>query len=879
MRTRGCWARVTVGVAGAVGVGGVGSPIALAQDCVPRWLPGQASPGISGIVVTSATASVAGRPVVYVGGTISAAGGILAHNVAMWDGRVWSVLGTGDGWGVNATVQAMLILPGGDLIVGGSFTRAGTVAARFLARWDGRDWSAFAPGLDAGVSGMTQLANGDLIVCGAFTHAGAVAANGIARWDGAAWSTLGSGFDVGPTSVIERPNGRIVATGQFRTAGGGPALAIAEWDGAAWNPLGAGLDSGGRALVNLPDGRLAVGGPFSRAGGALARALAVWDGAAWSTIGTFGGGSVVNDLKLAPNGDLLVACPGVLFAERQMRNYLRWDGARWSEIDPTLTGSGVARCIIGIDEHGDLLATGFTHIGDAQTWDVGRWDGARWHTLGEGIDRPVWAIHADPAGAITVGGDFYSAGGAPAHCIARWTGQDGGRWGPLNEGFSPGDPNHVLVKALAGLPGGRAADDLVAASIQLEDGQGWPVVGRWSGDRWRSISPIVTGEVRALAALPNGALAAAGNISFIGGAPVRKVAAWDGQSWTQMGAGLPYAPSAMVVDRDGDLLACGGIGVVSRWDGAAWSPFAPPIPNLFLTSMAVLPSGRIAVAGQSTPSPVFEWTGSQWVALGDGFDNWVHVLTVDASGRLVAGGGFSQAGGLPASRIARWDGAAWSPMGGGIAGGVGASAVYSLAALPNGDVLAGGSFSFAGGEVSPYFARWVESPLPRITSQPTPVRAAPGAEARFSVTPTFGFAESSGGGGGLRFQWLRDGLPLTDGSPGPGSAFIRGAAGTIDATRPLELMLAGLAPADAGRISVVLSNACGSIESDGADLRVPAACPADFNGDSFIDFFDYDEFIRNWTLGALAADLDESGPAPADPADLDLFLTAFEHGC
>jgi hypothetical protein len=81
-------------------------------------------------------------------------------------------------------------------------------------------------------------------------------------------------------------------------------------------------------------------------------------------------------------------------------------------------------------------------------------------------------------------------------------------------------------------------------------------------------------------------------------------------------------------------------------------------------------------------------------------DGTVFALTTLPNGDVVAGGLFTWAG-VAALNIARWNGTSWSPLGTGINGSVGA-----LVTLPNGDVVAGGSFSMAGGVTANRVARW-----------------------------------------------------------------------------------------------------------------------------------------------------------------------------
>ncbi|QOI99213.1 MAG: hypothetical protein HRU70_01390 [Phycisphaeraceae bacterium] len=54
-------------------------------------------------------------------------------------------------------------------------------------------------------------------------------------------------------------------------------------------------------------------------------------------------------------------------------------------------------------------------------------------------------------------------------------------------------------------------------------------------------------------------------------------------------------------------------------------------------------------------------------------------------------------------------------------------------------------------------------------------------------------------------------------------------------------------------------------------------CPADFNGDGFIDFFDLNLFFEAFDAGAVTADFNADGFI--DFFDLDLYIEAFEAGC
>jgi len=54
-------------------------------------------------------------------------------------------------------------------------------------------------------------------------------------------------------------------------------------------------------------------------------------------------------------------------------------------------------------------------------------------------------------------------------------------------------------------------------------------------------------------------------------------------------------------------------------------------------------------------------------------------------------------------------------------------------------------------------------------------------------------------------------------------------------------------------------------------------CPADFNGDGFLDFTDFDDFVGAFEAGAASADF--NGDGFLDFTDFDEFVGAFEAGC
>jgi hypothetical protein len=114
--------------------------------------------------------------------------------------------------------------------------------------------------------------------------------------------------------------------------------------------------------------------------------------------------------------------------------------------------------------------------------------------------------------------------------------------------------------------------------------------------------------------------------------------------------------------------------------------------------------GRFIVAGHAFATNVAAYDGTNWQPLGEGTDNYVWSLT-EYNGDLIAGGSFSTAGGAPAANIARWDGHAWRPLGQGLTGPRGFTHVSALTVY-EGELVAGGDFTAAGGAPAASVARW-----------------------------------------------------------------------------------------------------------------------------------------------------------------------------
>jgi|GEM_PF-4182935 len=210
------------------------------------------------------------------GGSFSVVDGVLASNIARFDGSVWVPMGEG----LDGSVRT-LALYGGNPVAGGYFGASGANRVWRLARWTGSQWVQLGSDLSQDSYGIWDLLpmGGDLVVAGDFNRyrVGALPA-GAARWDGSAWHTMGAVWP-GVTSLT-RFNGRVVASREVFYPKHSPEWWILEWTGSDWAPLGPPSMTAGR-MVHVHEGMLLRDG-----------ALAVWDGTAWQSSIPYGFGQI-----------------------------------------------------------------------------------------------------------------------------------------------------------------------------------------------------------------------------------------------------------------------------------------------------------------------------------------------------------------------------------------------------------------------------------------------------------------------------------------------------------------------------------------------------------------------------------------------------------
>lgn len=407
----------------------------------------------------------------------------------------WSSLSSG----CNGTVYAMATYTdhvGSALYVGGNFSTAGGVAASGIARWDGTTWSQVGGGVNGTVSALCVFDDGlgggpALYAAGSFTQAGTTAARGIARWNGTSWSALGTGLSglaaTGYSLAVFDPPGSAPAGlyvgGNFSFAAGGPPiLNIARWNGTSWSPLQGGATGIVRALSswNSPNGEvLVVGGSIVSVNGVPANNLAVWNGSTWST--SFGVNGPVWALTPFLHGGHLGIVVGGDFTSLSgatppvSPRLALWDGLQWQRLGSGIGGSTVrSLCVANELGTGPRLFAGglFAYAGSFASKNIARWNGMVWTPVGGGTNGAVLALEAMDEGislgeSLFAGGSFTLAGSTSAASIARWSVDCG-------PGFPPPLPADAATPNVPHVADLNADDMVDAADLAI-------LLGNWCG--------------------------------------------------------------------------------------------------------------------------------------------------------------------------------------------------------------------------------------------------------------------------------------------------------------------------------------------------------------------------------------------------------------
>jgi hypothetical protein len=349
-------------------------------------------------------------------------------------------------------------------------------------------------GVDNVVNTIAVLDANNIFVGGFFRSAGDVSANFIARWNGSTWSALGTptvnGVDNEVESIAVLDANNIFVGGRFTTAGGVSANRIAKWNAvtSSWSALGTptvnGVNNPVLTIAVLDANNIFVGGFFTSAGSISANRIAKWNAvtSSWSALGT-----------------------------------------------PTVNGVDNAVLKIAVLDATNVFVGGlFTAAGGTSNINrIAKWNGNTWSALGtptiNGVSGTVYAIDVLNASNIFVGGDFTSAGGGSANCIAKWNGSTWSALGTPTNGVSTAVG--LYVESIAVLD---ANNIFVGGGFTSAGGGSANRIAKWNGSTWSALGSGMNNSVYTIDVLNASNIFVGGRFTTAGGVPANYIARWNG---------------------------------------------------------------------------------------------------------------------------------------------------------------------------------------------------------------------------------------------------------------------------------------------------------------------------------------------------------------
>jgi len=517
---------------------------------------GNLDPGFAPPAFNSGVSSLAQQPgdqKLLVGGSFVAVGGSAQINRLVrlnTDGTLDTSFNT-VGSGPNSTVNAIVALPGGKILIGGSFGTYNGISVSGIARLnaDGSlDASFNATSAGSSVNALAvQPADGGILLGGGFTSVNGVSRNRMARLN--ADGSLDYGFNPGSgasstvRAIAVQPGGKIVIGGDFTS----------------YNGIASYLISTVTHTVN----RLAR----LNSDGSLDQTFAMGSAAS----------STVYDIAMQTDATG-VTLQGILVAG----NFSNFAGA-----------SPTRPYLVRLTAAGAIDATFVTSGGPtSQVNSV--------------------ALQKDTSGAATailVGGNFGTvASVSRAAGLARL-----GMTGALDTTvtFNPSALREGYVYGLAPLAGGKT---LVAGDFVQVDGVAKTYLARIAADGSieTGFTPVLNAYVYAARSQADGRIVIAGSFTSLNGQTINRLARLNADGSTDttfnVGSGVSGAYTTIVPQPDGKLLLCGNVlsatyagvnvGAIMRVnpDGSLDTAFNPGAFAASVNAAVVLPDGKILIA-------------------------------------------------------------------------------------------------------------------------------------------------------------------------------------------------------------------------------------------------------------------------------------------
>ncbi|MFA6402771.1 MAG: T9SS type A sorting domain-containing protein [Salinivirgaceae bacterium] len=346
----------------------------------------------------------------YVAGGFTKAGELFPVNVVEWDWmqESWKLLDNGDAHqGIyNGTIETLHATKD-TLYAGGSFSVAGGIYTRNIAKWGGTQWESVGSSYENGIKGRVFCILADsnnLYVGGYFGGAGTSEAYHIAKWDGTHWSSIGIGVGGVPgahVNALAKIGNYLYVGGYFSIVGDDanydlPANSMARFDLSTqrWEALGRSIEyvfgmPGLVTTMDVYDNKIYVGGEFFSVDDTFYENIAVLDQNKWTGIGENPNIGINGDIRTIKviNGEIYIG--GILQPDNTDETFaiMKWDGKTWIGVGENLTaGSRYAYVNSIVPRDSGMIVSGyFTKAGSQNLNNLAYFDGNQWNDVGGGI--------------------------------------------------------------------------------------------------------------------------------------------------------------------------------------------------------------------------------------------------------------------------------------------------------------------------------------------------------------------------------------------------------------------------------------------------------------------------------------------------------------
>lgn len=356
---------------------------------------------------------------VVVGGTFQTIGAISRRYLARFHPDGGLDMSFDPGGGPDHYVRTLALQPDGRLLIGGSFSSVQGVPRNIVARLEsnGALDASFTPpdGTGTWAADLQLLATGKLLVCGYFYASSGFERSAVSVLDSSGSVDLGFNSLPAPSErvnqIVFQSDGRALVLGSFDYYNSVARRGIAriEPDGALDASFDPQLNARASVGALQPDGKVLIAGGFTTVGGAARQGLARLESNGAVDLSFDAGaapGSGIAALALQPDGKLLVAGWFTSF-------------------------NGVPRARIARVEANGALDLSFDPLAGVGNYNVD-------------------CLALQPDGAILLGGEFTSVGGAVRHRIARLKPS-----GQLDTSFQPSPGADWVVREIALTPSGK----------------------------------------------------------------------------------------------------------------------------------------------------------------------------------------------------------------------------------------------------------------------------------------------------------------------------------------------------------------------------------------------------------------------------------------